>query len=90
MKIPTAYSLQPTAYSLQLIYLISQFQALTGMVTRWVEPGDSTTNGLAMLLPHSNHTEDGKITRNLDLWLYTAMTGSIKPKTTKSEFRRKK
>ena len=41
-------------------------------MTKWVEPSSSTQNGLAMLLPNSNHTEDGKITCNLDLWFYTA------------------
>jgi len=59
------------AYSELRTYLISQVPELTGMVTRWVEPSDSIANGLAMLLPHSNHTENGKITCNLDLWFYT-------------------
>jgi len=52
-------------------YLSSAIPDFTAIVTRWVEPGNAA-NGLAMLLPHSNHTEDGKITCNLNLWFYTA------------------
>ena len=59
------------AYSGLRTYLSLQIPELVGMATRWVEPGSGIVNGFAMLLPHSNHTEDGRITCNLELWFYT-------------------
>jgi len=52
-------------------YLVSKIPEFSNMVTRWVEPDGNIADGLAMLLPHSNHTEGGRITCNLNLWFYT-------------------
>ena len=51
-------------------YLGEKIPEFTEIVVHWIEPNNAS-DGLAMLLPESHYTEDGKITFNADLWFYT-------------------
>ena len=51
-------------------YLASNVPGISSVVTHWVNPPDAQ-DGLAMLFPHSNNTEDGRISCGFNLWFHT-------------------